>query len=251
MIERQLTDDILTLRLAHGKASALDLELCQALQRELEAAAESDDVRAVILTGRGSIFSAGVDLPRLVDAGGGYVQNFIEAFEAMLRALFLFPKPAIAAANGHAIAGGAILAFACDYRLMCGGRVGVPEALVGVPFPPLALEVSRFAIPRQHLQPMLYLAKTIEVGEAKEMGIIDEVVAPDDLMRRANEIARRLASLAPETFRMTKRQIREPFLRDAAAMSRASADEIDAMWASPEAHRRIRDYLARTIGRKS
>jgi enoyl-CoA hydratase len=251
MIEHDLADGLLTLRLAHGKASALDLELCRALQREMEEAAESTDVRAVILTGRGSIFSAGVDLPRLVNAGGSYVQDFIEAFEAMLRALFLFPKPAITAANGHAIAGGAILAFACDYRLMCGGRIGIPEALVGVPFPPLALEVSRFAIPRQHLQPMLYLARTIEVAEAKAMGIIDEIVAPDDLMRRAGEVARQLAGIAPETFRITKRQIREPFLRDAAAFARASADEIDEMWASAAAHERIRQYLAKTIGRRS
>src|SRR6266478_4907129 len=147
MLERGLTGNILTLRLAHGKASALDLELCQELQREVEAAAES----------------AGVDLPRMINSGKEYAQDFVVALDAVLRALFLFPKPAVVAANGHAIAGGAIIAFACDYRLMSGGRIGVPEALVGVPFPPLALEIVRFAVPRQHLQPMLYLAKTIEV----------------------------------------------------------------------------------------
>src|SRR5713101_6614939 len=195
MIEGDLTDGIATLRLAHGKASALDLELCDALQTEIEAAAESEDVRALIITGTGSIFSAGVDLPRLVNSGNNYIHDFAEALEAMLRALFLFPKPAVAAANGHAIAGGAILAFACDYRLMSGGRIGVPEALVGVPFPPLALEIVRFAIPRQHLQSMLYLARTIEAPEAKAMGIIDEVVAPNDLLPRATEMARQLAGI--------------------------------------------------------
>src|SRR5207245_1626119 len=101
MIERDLTEGIATLRLEHGKASALDLELCEALQREIEAAAESDDVRALILTGTGSIFSAGVDLPRLINGGKEYVQDFVEALDAMLRALFLFPKPAIAAINGQ------------------------------------------------------------------------------------------------------------------------------------------------------
>jgi enoyl-CoA hydratase len=250
VIERDLAHGIVTLRLAHGKASALDLELCQALQREIEAAAESPDIRGLILTGTGSIFSAGVDLPRLVNSGPEYVQDFVEGLDAMLRALFLFPKPAVAAANGHAIAGGAIMAFACDYRLMTGGRIGVPEALVGVPFPPLALEVVRFAVPRQHLQPMLYLAKTVEAPEAKSMGLIDEVVAPDDLLRRANEMARQLAEIAPEAFRLTKRQIREPFLRDAAAIASVSADEIDAHWASPQTHQRIRAYLAKTIGKR-
>src|SRR5438093_2552341 len=103
MLQRSLSHGIVTLRLAHGKASALDLELCEALQREIEAAAESHDIRGLILTGTGSIFSAGVDLPRLINSGKQYAQDFVEALDAMLRALFLFPKPAVAAANGHAI----------------------------------------------------------------------------------------------------------------------------------------------------
>src|SRR2546430_16049731 len=123
MIDRSLSQGILTLRLAHGKASALDLELCQALQREVEAAAESRDIRALVVTGTGSIFSAGVDLPRMISSGRKYVQDFVEALDAVLRALFLFPKPAVVAANGHAIAGGAVIAFACDYPLISGGRL--------------------------------------------------------------------------------------------------------------------------------
>jgi len=250
MMERDLADGIITLRLAHGKASALDLQLCAALQREFEAAAEASDIRGIIITGTGSIFSAGVDLPRLVNNGSKYVQDFVEALDAMLRAVFLFPKPAIAAMNGHAIAGGAIIAFACDYRLMSGGRIGVPEALVGVPFPPLALEIVRFAVPRQHLQTMLYFARIVETDEAKTMGIIDEPVSAENLLLRAKEVAHQLAGITPDTFRLTKRQIREPFLRDAAEIARASADEIDALWAAPATHEHIKAYLAKTIGKK-
>lgn len=251
MIERSLSDRILVLRLAHGKASALDLELCQELQREFEAAAEAPDIRALVLTGTGSIFSAGVDLPRLVNSGKQYVQNFVEALDAMLRALFLFPKPAVAAANGHAIAGGAIMAFACDYRLMSGGRIGVPEALVGVPFPPLALEIVRFAVPRQHLQPMIYLARTIEAAEAKSMGIIDEVVPLQDLLTRATAVARQLSEIPLTAFRLTKRQLREPYLHDAARIASASADEIDSLWADPRTHEHIKAYLAKALGKKT
>ena|SRR5438128_2143376 len=248
MIEREIADGIVTLRLAHGKVSALDLELCNALQSEFENSAESAAVRAVVLTGTGSTFSAGVDLRRLVDGGKAYVQSFVEALDAMLGAMFLFPKPAIAAINGHAIAGGAIMAFACDYRFMRGGRIGVPEALVGVPFPAMALEVVRFAVPRQHLQPMLYLARTVEAAEAKSLGIIDEVVSADLLLPRAKEMARQIANITPDAFRLTKRQIREPYLRDAARIANASADEIDALWAAPATHDHIRAYLAKTIG---
>jgi len=250
VIQREAADGILTLRLAHGKASALDLELCLALQREFETAAESREVRAVVVTGTGSIFSAGVDLFRLVDSGKKYVQDFVESLDSMLRAIFLFPKPAVAAINGHAIAGGAILGFACDYRVMSSGRIGVPEALVGVPFPPLALEIVRFAVPCQHLQSMLYLARTYEVSDAKAMGIIDEVVSGDLVLDRGRKIAAEMAEHTPHGFRITKRQLREPFLRDAARIAAVSTDEIDALWAAPATHEHIRAYLAKTLGKK-
>jgi enoyl-CoA hydratase/carnithine racemase len=249
MIDREVSDGIVTLRLAHGKASALDLELCQALQNEFESAAGSPNARAIVVTGTGSIFSAGVDLPRLVDSGKKYVQDFVEALDAMLRAIFLFPKPAVAAMNGHSIAGGAIIGFACDYRLMSSGRIGVPEALVGVPFPPLALEIVRFAVPRQHLHALLLLARTVEVAEAKTMGLIDE--QSNDVLTRGLEVARQMTSIRPEAFRLTKRQLREPYLRDAAEIARASTDEIDALWAAPATHDHIREYLAKTIGKRT
>lgn len=249
MIERTLQDELLTLRLNHGKASALDIELCDALEEQLSAAAVDPLVRAVILTGSGSIFSAGVDLPRLVDGGAEYVQQLVESLDAVLRALFVFPKPAVAAVNGHAIAGGALLTFACDYRIMSAGRIGVPELLVGVPFPALALEMVRFAIPRQHLQSMVYLGRTVEADAAQAMGLIDESVAAAALLDRARTVAGQLADLAPEAFRMTKRQIREPFLRDAAHLAEESAEEIDSLWAAAPTHERIRTYLKKTVKR--
>ena len=250
MLDRELSNGILTLRLAHGKASAMDLELCQALRTELESVAESGDTRAVVLTGTGSIFSAGVDLPRMINAGGDYVQRFIEALDAVLRALFLFPRPIVAAVNGHAIAGGAIMAFACDYRLMSSGRIGVPELLVGVPFPPLPLEIVRFAIPRQHLQAMVYMGRTIEADAALEAGIIDEVVPAEQLLTRATAIATQFAAIPAEAFALTKRQLRDPFLRDAARAAQVSTEAIDALWAAPSTYERIREYLAKTISKR-
>jgi enoyl-CoA hydratase len=251
VLEKEFADRILTIRMAHGKASALDLELCQALQSAFEDAAADDAVDAVVLTGTGAIFSAGVDLPRMISAGDGYIDDFVAALDAALRGVFVFPKPVIAAVNGHAIAGGAILALACDHRLMSGRRIGVPELLVGVPFPALALAIVRFAIPRQHLQPMIYFGRTIEAEDAHEMGIIDEIPAAADLLLgRAHAVAQRLASIPRDAFRLTKRQLREPYLRDASHIAVASADEIDAVWSAPQTHEHIRAYLAKTIGKK-
>ncbi|MGZ5434199.1 MAG: enoyl-CoA hydratase/isomerase family protein, partial [Thermoanaerobaculia bacterium] len=118
---------------------------------------------AVILTGTGSIFSAGVDLFRVVDGGSDYVARFFPALARFVLDLFAFPKPFVVAANGHAIAGGCIFTLCADYRLMAAGtaRIGVPELLVGVPFPASVLEVIRYAVPPQHLQMLVYSGRTV------------------------------------------------------------------------------------------
>jgi enoyl-CoA hydratase len=178
MIERSQHDGVLTLRLAHGKASALDVELLDALLRELDGAAEG--VRALILTGTGSIFSAGVDLFRLTQRGADYVRRFLPLLCRFLRTLFAFPRPVVAAANGHAIAGGCVIVLAADARLMSEGAgwIGLPELLVGVPFPAAALEVVRFAVPRDKVQSLIYTGRILPPQEALTAGLVDEVVAP-------------------------------------------------------------------------
>jgi enoyl-CoA hydratase len=249
MIERELANGILILRLAHGKASTMDLELCESLRSAIEEAAANADVHALVLTGTGHIFSAGVDLKKLLEDSPDTISSFVDALDSVIRALFLFPKPAVAAINGHAIAGGAILAFACDFRMMSTGRIGVPEMLVGVPFPPMALEVVRFAVPQKHLRSMVYFGRIIDVDAAHAIGLVDDVVLPEALVIRAVETARHLADMAPDAFRMIKRQLREPYLRAAAMIAGDSADAIDEVWTSARTRERIRAYVARTLAK--
>ena len=142
------------------------------------------------------------------------------------------------------------MAFACDHRLMSGGRIGVPEPLVGVPFPALAMEIVRFAVPKQHLQSMVYFGRTMDAEAGRVLGIIDEVLASDELLGRARVIAQQLMTIPRHTFRLTKRQLREPYLRDAARIATVSADEIDAIWADPATHEHIREYLDKTLRKK-
>ena len=240
MIERETHEHILTLRLAHGKASAMDVELCQALIDELQNA-EKSDARAVILTGTGAIFSAGVDLFRMTNEGAPYVGRFFPALRDSLHALFTFPKPIVAAVNGHAIAGGCLLAAACDYRLMSAGRIGVPELIVGVPFPAIAIEILKFACGRD-AQSLVYSGRTVIPDDAKLLGLIDEVVAPDFLHTRAEVIARELAAIDGRNFALTKRQLRGAAPPDS---------DVVKMWSAPEVHDHIREYLARTVGKKT
>ncbi len=249
MIARSQREGVLTLRLAHGKASALDVELLDALLHELHGIAE--DVRALILTGTGSIFSAGVDLFRLTREGAGYVRHFLPLLSRFLRKLISFPRPVVAAVNGHAIAGGCVIVLACDARLMAEGvgRIGVPELLVGVPFPAAALEIVRFAVPGEKVQSLLYTGRTLSAGDALGAGLVDEVVAPGALLTRAQELAQQLALIPPAVFRLTKESLRAEVLeRIDRASERQDKAALD-VWSAPQTHAHIREYLRRTLGK--
>ena len=143
MIETADYDGIAVLTLDNGPVNALDLELLSAVPGSLAAVA---DARAVVLTGSGRSFSAGVDLKRIIDGGPPYVEKFLPALSLAMLTVFEHPKPVVAAVNGHALAGGCVLAAACDTRLMSGGTIGLTELAVGAPFPTVPLEIMRHAV---------------------------------------------------------------------------------------------------------
>ena len=246
MIHREERDGIAVLRIEHGKANILDMELCSAI---VEAFDDANEARAVVLTGTGTIFSAGVDLFRVLEGGASYIDDFVPAMGRAFERIFIHPAPVVSAANGHAIAGGCLLVAAADQRLMAQGtgRIGIPELQVGVPFPPIALEIMRFATPPQHFQTIAYRAGTHEPPAALALGLIDEVVEPDKLIDHALAVAERLASVHRETFAITKREIRRPALVRVRALEQTVAREVHAQWLEPGTVERIRGYLDRTI----
>ena len=246
MIHREDRDGIAVLRIEHGKANTLDMESCNAV---VEAFEHAGDARAVVLTGAGRIFSAGVDLFRVVEEGKPYIEAFVPAMCRAFERVFVHPAPVVAAANGHAIAGGCLLVAAADQRLMAQGaaRIGIPELQVGVPFPPIALEIMRFATPPQHFRTIVYRAETYEPAAALELGLIDEVVEPDALLDHALATAERLASVPADTFAITKREIRRPAMDRIRSLAQTTAQEVQAQWLEPRTLDRIRAYLDRTI----
>ena len=248
MIEVGERDGIAILRMADGKANAMTTESCAALTVRMEELA-TGAARAVVITGDRRMFSAGVDLLRLVDGGPDYVQQFLPALGTMFGAVFSFPKPVVAAINGHAVAGGCVLGCAADRRLMeaDAGRIGITELLVGVPFPPIAMEIMRTAVVPQYLAEAVLGAATYAPADAMLRGLVHEVVEPSVLMERALAEAAKLAALPPAAFTLTKRQLHQPALERLARDSDEVQATVERIWAAPQTFERIRDYVARTL----
>jgi enoyl-CoA hydratase len=247
MINTENYGPVTLLRLTHGRANALDPELCHALAGALADANAGG--QAVVLTGQAGIFSAGVDLKRLLAEDPSWLDGFLAALQAAFEAAFAFERPLVAAINGHAIAGGCVLAALCDQRLMASGkgRIGIPELLVGVPFPALALEAVRGVVSPHAAARLALRGEVLLAEDALRIGLIDEVVAPDELESRAVALATQLAQIPPASFALTKRQLRAP-TRSLIDQLEAHDREVAAAWRRPEIRSAIEAWVARTMG---
>ena len=195
------------------------------------------------------MFSAGVDLPRMLAGGADYVRQFLPALHRLYDAAFFHPKPVVAAINGHAIAGGCVLACCADRRLMArdGGKIGVTELLVGVPFPALAFEVMRFATVPKYFPEVILGAATYAPEAGAERGLVDEVIDPSALMEHAMTAAQSLAALSPVAFAQAKSQIRQTVSERLAQSGEATDKAVTEIWTRPETLQYMRDYVARTL----
>src|ERR1700734_943668 len=197
-------DGVTIVRFDNAPVNALDLDLLELIIASMHSAEGP-----LVITGAGRAFSAGVDLRALADGGTDYAGRFVAALNEAFLAIYDHPAPVVAAINGHAIAGGCVLAMCADVRLMSGGTIGLTELAVGVPFPVAALEICRYSMgtsaPRAALG-----AKTIDADSALARGWVDAVVPKDDLLPQALAVARELGQYSPAAYAATKKQLHKP-----------------------------------------
>ncbi len=250
MLHTHSRDGIRIIKMRRDPANALDMDLCHALATALHDAGRDAGDRALVLTGTGGVFSAGVDLFRLLEGGEAYVRPFLDALDGLFAAAGGFAKPLVAAINGHAIAGGAVLAFACDVRIMATGpgTLGVPELRVGVPFPRRALDTVRSAVPGRHLREAVLGGHIYSAEEAERKGLVDELAGPQELLDRATEIAGDLGRIPARSYALTKRCLAIP---PNGAEAAAIDGEIAAVWQAEETRAHIRAYVERMLGKSS
>lgn len=238
MLDVEQRSGVTVVRLRHGKVNALDLELLRAITAAMR---DADDNAAVLITGSGTAFSAGVDLHRVVAGGQPYVQEFLPALARTFMAIFDHPGPVLAAINGHAIAGGCVIAAACDVRVMSQGKIGLAELSVGVPFPPSAMEILRHTVGPAAGR-LVLTAALLDAPQAQSIGLIDDVEAPDALLDSVLHRAQTMAQIPADVFAFTKRQLQQPARERIAARS-GDEETILAMWSSMRTRDAITGYL--------
>lgn len=249
MLRVDRRDDVAILRLEHGAVNALDLELCEAIVGALQELAD-EAVGAVVLTGDGQTFSAGVDVVRILEEqeGGWYRSAFLAALGQCFDAMLRWPGPTVAAIEGPAIAGGCVLASACDRRLVTSRvRIGLTELAVGVPFPTTAIEIMRYRT-GQRLSHLVYAATLHGADEAVELGLADEVVADGDLVHRAVAHAAAMAAVPRDTYSLAKQQVLEPVLERIDRLSARWEPDMVDVWGREDVQQHVTAFARERLG---
>jgi enoyl-CoA hydratase len=245
-MKMELDGELAVLTLDHGRANAMGPAFLKAFD-DLFAQATRSPARAIVLTGAGRSFSAGLDLPNLIGLDRATMRSFITAFEESMLRVFQEGRPVVAALNGHAIAGGCVLALQADLRIMAEGtaRMGLNEVALGIGLPAEVLLSARAQLPPASLVPVCLEGRLFGPAEARAVGLVDEVVAPEAVLPRALERARALAQGGQQAVAQVKRALRRPVL-EAVAASRAGETEawLDT-WFGTEARQRLQATVDR------
>jgi enoyl-CoA hydratase len=213
-IRIEATDNIAVLTIDRPPANAIDLETSIELADALATLEKNDDIGALVVTGAGKCFSAGLDLKALPTYDREQQEAMVMAVNRMFGQLYGLPFPTVAAVNGHAIAGGVILALACDYRVGAEGdyRIGLAEARVGVDFPVAAMTIVKSELAPATAKTMVLTARNYNSREALARGVLDELQPGEHLLPRAIEVAREMAALPRSTYRRIKNSLRSQAL---------------------------------------
>jgi enoyl-CoA hydratase/carnithine racemase len=247
MLNEQISDGIATITLQRGKVNALNEQLVDELRHRLESLEKDSSVRSVILTGKGKFFSFGLDIPELYDYSRESFAEFLRKFTSLYTRLFVFPKPVIAAINGHAIAGGCMLASACDCRLMVTGKakISLNEITFGSSVFAGSVEMLTYAVGSRNAETMLCSGAMYPAEDAARFGLVDKVVSEDALQNEARQKAEEMAGKSAAAFRSIKLLLRGPVAKAMETGEAASIREFVDIWYSPATRAMVKNIQIR------
>jgi enoyl-CoA hydratase/carnithine racemase len=244
-------DDVAVVTMTSNKVNALDDDFFTDLQAAM-AELQSAPPLPVVLTGTSRCFSAGLNLLDLYEFDRTTLAAFVDRFGETMLAWFSLPRPTVAAVNGHAIAGGCVVALACDLRIAADSddaKIGLNEVQVGIPFPGVPFEITRHALAPGRLREALLMGALYTPEEALTRGLVDEIVEADALLPRAVAVARSIAPDSLEAYATIKAHLLAPALaRVTESRERIDREFLD-VWFSEPARRQMDEVRQRLLSR--
>jgi enoyl-CoA hydratase len=208
-------DGIAVVRMDRPPANALDPTFIEAHLETLERL-RADAPAAVVLTGTDAFFSGGADLKVVPTLGPDEQARMARGSNELFAAWYALPRPLVCAVNGHAVAGGLVLALAGDHRVSgTSGRFGLTEVKVGIPYPPSAMAVVQAELTPSVARRIVLRGELFDAKAMLDFCVFDEIVADDRVLDRALEIAATFAELPARTYEIIKRSLRREALKRA------------------------------------
>ncbi|MCP4685053.1 MAG: enoyl-CoA hydratase/isomerase family protein [bacterium] len=234
LVKTDRQDGIATVTLTHGKVNALNEATVEELQAAFEDLREDDDIRTVVLTGNDKFFSFGLDIPDLYDYTKEGCHRFLVKFTGLYTSIFQFPKPVIASIGGHAIAGGCILAMACDYRLMVDSKakIGLNEISFGSSIFAGSVEMLIFCCGQRNAETVLIGGQMFPAENALRLGLVDRVVSAGDFSEEVIATAVMYADKDPDAFAALKALLRSPVVDQMERCEQESIRAFNDIWYS-------------------
>lgn len=230
-----------TVTIDRPKVNALNVELVEELGECFSGLARDSGVNAVILTGQGSFFSFGFDVPGFMAYKKKSFQKYVMNFSKLTRKIFMFPKPVIAGLNGHAVAGGCILALSCDWRVMVKGKpeISLNELTFGSTVFTSVVEFLRFAVGSNNAQSVLYSGKMYAAEEALSLGLVDEAVTESGFSGALNRIALDYGGRDSAVFKSAKIMLRSPTIKRVKKDEKSTITEFVDIWYSKSTRKNL------------
>lgn len=244
----EVNDGIAVLYMDRPPVNAIIIELLEDFAEDLGRLEEDPSVKSVVIRGAGPCFSAGLDIRIIPGYDGPQRRKLVNSLNRLLGSLYGFPKPTVAAVNGHAIAGGFFPVIASDWRVCVntGCGLGLTEARMGLTFPISCMEIIWAELTGQASRHLILTGRVFTPQEALAMGVVDELQPADSLMPRALEAASELAELPSGGYGRLKRQLREaPLARIETAVREGKDPQMNAGWMTDEARSAAESLLRR------
>jgi enoyl-CoA hydratase/carnithine racemase len=237
------------LRLNRPPVNALDPELLSALGAAVRDAPD-DGIGALILSGQPGMFSAGLDVPVLLELDRFGMAVAFDVFFGAMHALGSSQVPVVAAITGHCPAGGLVLSLFCDFRVMAEGefKIGLNEVQLGIPMPSVVASAAARVVGTRHAELMCATGRLFSPEEAMEIGLVDRLEPPDQVVDAAIQWCETVVGLPARAVGLTRSVVRGDLIELLNRHRKPDEEALLREWFREETQQPLRQLVERLKG---